>query len=69
MRCVWALFAVAAIVVIWENVSVGAACTVVLFEMAVCESACDAPREDVTQLHLIGTLDSGSTAWRSVTSD
>jgi hypothetical protein len=28
-----------------------------LFEAAVCDSACDAPREEVTQLHLIGTLD------------
>ncbi len=45
-----------------ENVGVDAACTVVLFETAVCESACDAPREDVTQLHLIGTLSRQSMA-------
>jgi hypothetical protein len=62
MRFVWVFFAVVAIVVMRENVGVDAACTVVLFETAVCESACDAPREDVTQLHLIGTLSRQSMA-------
>jgi hypothetical protein len=62
MRFVWAFVALVAIFVMRENVGVGAACTVVLFETAVCDSACDAPGEEVTQLHLIGTLDRQSTA-------
>jgi hypothetical protein len=55
MRVVWWFFGLVFVLVTREHVGIDAACTVVLFETAVCESACDAPKVETTELHLIGT--------------
>jgi hypothetical protein len=55
MRFVWGFVGLVAVLVTREHVGVDAACTVVLFETAICDSACDAPKTETTELHLLGT--------------
>jgi hypothetical protein len=56
MRVVEFVVAMLLAVLAGQVVGVGSSCTVVLLDTAICNSACDAPRMDVLQLQLTGTL-------------